>query len=331
MLLRIFKGTGPGVILLITLILILVWIGAIIHHNAAAAYVYEIEPMPLYGLLKGLFGENHFLGIFFSLSVVSIVSFQLVNFNTSVFFINERTFLPAFIYILFGGLFPQLQVLNPVLPASVFLMLALKRIMDGYRETGVGYNFFDAGLLISTGSLFYGNLIWFGLLVIIGILVLRAFNLMEILVTIFGLITPYLLTFSVYYVMGKDMESLILLIEKNLFGKSSFYSFQPVTIIALVISGLIILVSLMQLMTMINTKKIKSRKTFSLLLWMFIISLGIYFILPSVSVEIAWITIIPVSYFFTHYFVFVRRKLVGEIFFGMLVVIITLVQIWYLK
>ena len=65
-------------------------------------------------------------------------------------------------------------------------MLAIMRIMDGYHISGTAYNYFDAGLLISIGSLFYANLIWFGLLVIIGIALLRTGNLKEILISVLG-------------------------------------------------------------------------------------------------------------------------------------------------
>ncbi len=106
-------------------------------------------------------------------------------------------FFRLLMYILFSGFFPSLQTLNPVIPAAVFLMLAIRRIMDGYRKQGTAYNFFDAGILISTGSLFYGDLIWFGLLVIIGIVILRSVNLLELLTALLGLLTPYLIAFRI--------------------------------------------------------------------------------------------------------------------------------------
>ena len=59
-------------------------------------------------------------------------------------------------------------------------MLAVIRIIDGYRKAGIANNFFDAGILISTGSLFYANLIWFGVLVIIGIALIRTVSISEI-------------------------------------------------------------------------------------------------------------------------------------------------------
>jgi hypothetical protein len=254
----------------------------------------------------------------------------MVNFNTTVFFIHERTFLPALFYVLLGGMFPDQQLLNPVLPASIFLMLAVMRIMDGYHISGTAYNYFDAGLLISTGSLFYANLVWFGLLVIIGIALLRTGNLKEIVISLLGLLTPYLITFSLYYVLGKDVGSLWKLFSENLYTKATFYPFQRLTIVTVIFCIALIFISLSQLFKMMNTKKIKSRKTFSLLIWIFMISIIVYAVLPSVSVEMIWITAIPISYFLTHYFVFVRKKMMPEILFTLLLLFILLIQIWHL-
>lgn len=329
MILRLFKGTGPGVIFLILITVSALWMSAFFYPSMDSLFHYETEPMPLYGLLKLVIGNNHFLGVLFSFSMVALMAFLLVNFNTTVLFINERTFLPALIYVLISGLFPQYQLLNPVLPASLFLMLAVIRIMDGYRKPGVAFNFFDAGILIGTGSFFYANLIWFGLLVLIGIVLLRTGNLKEIAISILGLITPYLLAFGFYYIIGKDLVSLLWLIGENLFGKTEDFLFSRLNIIALIIASLLILISIIFLVMSLNTKKIKSRKIFSLLVWVFLISLGIYFFLPSGSVEIVWLISIPVSYFLAYYFVFVKKKLVPEIFFSALFVIVIVIQIWY--
>jgi hypothetical protein len=330
MLLRIFKGTGPGVIFLIIIILIAVWVSAILNQRLHPRFIYESDPMPLYGFVKLLIHNSHNLGVILSFLLVSLMAFLMVNFNTTVFFIHERTFLPAFFYVLFGGLFPDQQLLNPVIPASIFLMLAIMRIMDGYHKTGTAYNYFDAGILISTGSLFYANLIWFGLLVIIGIALLRTGNAKEIVISVLGLLTPYLITFGIYYVLGKDIFALMKLIGDNLFTRSTFYPLPRLTVVALIFIVALILVSLVQLMQRMNSKKIKSRKTFSLMIWTLLISITVYFALPSASVELVWLISIPVSYFLTHYFVFVKKKLVPEILFSFLCFFILFIQIWYL-
>jgi hypothetical protein len=331
MLLRIFKGNNPGVIILISVIFIAVWAGAFIHPAMVSASQFYTDPMPLYGLLITMAGKNSLPGVILASVMVIIISFLLVNFNTASFFINERTYLPALMYILASGFFPEFQSLNPALPASILLLLAIIRIVDGYRKPGVGNNFFDAGLLISTGSLFYANLIWFGCLVIIGIALIRTVSVSEIFIALLGLITPYLLIFGIYYAAGRDLGALMALITGNLFLKTQGYFFSAINIVAIIFTSIIIIVSLAYLFSLLNTKKIKSRKTFSLLIWAFLISLAVYYIMPSVSVEIGWITVVPASYFLTHYFVFVRKKLVPEIFLYVLFLLILVIQISYFK
>jgi hypothetical protein len=331
MLLRLFKGTGPGVIFMIIVTLGAVWISAFIKPGVSSGLINETDSMPLYGLMKLLINNHYHLSLILAFLMVSLMAFLIVNFNTTVFFIHERTFLPALFYVLYGGLFPEYQLMNPVLPASIFLMLALMRIMNCYHNTGTAYSFFDAGILISTGSLFYANLIWFGLLIIIAIMIIRTGNLKEIVISISGLITPYLILFSVYYIIGKDLIALFKLVVNNLFEHSSGYPFSRLTTATLIFSGMLLLVSLFKLIQQMNTKKIKSRKTFSLIIWTFLIAVVVYYAVPSVSVEIIWLISIPVSYLLAHYFVFAKKKLVPEILFSLLFVFIILIQIWYLK
>jgi hypothetical protein len=331
MILRFYKGSGPGVLLLIIITLVGVWISAFLNPAMDSISVYEADPMPLYRVLKLLVGNNPFTGVLCSFLIVSFMAFLLVNFNTTAVFISERTFLPASIYILSCGLFPQYQLLNPVLPASLFLMLAIIRIIDSYHKQGIAYNYFDAGILISTGSLFYANLIWFGLLLIIGIALLRTGDLMEIAISVIGLLTPFLIALGLYYVTGKEMESLLTTVVNNLFSKSSGYHLPVLTVVSFIIECIILLVCIAYLVKLMSTKKIKSRKTFSLLLWVFLISAGIYIVLPSVSIEIIWLISIPGSYFMTHYFVFKKKKLIPEIFFSVLLVLVLLIQISNMK
>jgi hypothetical protein len=259
------------------------------------------------------------------------MAFLIVNLNTHLFFINERTFLPAVIFFLLSGLFPEYQLLNPAIFGAMFLMLAIRRIMETYRVSGTAYQFFDAGIFIGIGSLFYANLIWFGIILLAGVMLLRTINMKEIVISFIGLLTPYFLIFSIYYLLGEDLHELWSLITYNLFGLTSRFEFSKLTIVALVFIGLITLRSLGFLFAVINTKKIQSRKTFFLLLWVLMISIAIFFILHGVSVEIVWITGIPVSYFLAHYFVFIRKKLFPEIFFTILIILIAMIQIWYLK
>lgn len=330
MLLRIFRGNGPGVILMIVLTLLAVWASAFIKLQRHFSLYFDLDPMPLYGLLSGIIGTNPFPGIIFTIFLVSLLAFSLVNLNTSLFFINERTYLPALFYILLSGLFPQYQLMNPAIFAAMFLMVAIKKIMDTYRVPGIAYNFFDAGILIATGSLFYAGLIWFGLLLIVGMALLRTWDIKEIAIAIAGLLTPYVITFGIYYLLDKDLHSLFSIMEYNLFGKNSIYAITRLTAVALAFFGSVTLIAFLDLLRVMNSKKIKSRKTFYLLLWIFLISLLMFIIMKSVSVEIVWLAGIPTSYLMAHYFVFVTKKWIPDILFSLLFILIALIQIFYI-
>jgi hypothetical protein len=331
MFLKQFKGTGPGTIFLIIVTLVALWASAFINLRSRFSLYFDLDPMPLYGILSSVIGTNPFPGILFSLVLVGFMGFQMVNLNTTLFFINERTFIPALIYILLSGLFPQYQLLNPAVFGALFLLLAFRRIMEAYRIPGTAYNFFDAGILIGIGSLFYANLVWLAVIIIIGIGLLRTLNLKEIGISVIGLITPYFITFGVYYISGRDLNDLVAIIKYNLFDKPTSYVFTGLTSATIIFTGLVTMLSIFYLVMSMNSKKIKSRKTFYLLLWIFFISIGEYLVLRTVSVEIVWIIAIPVSYFLSHYFVFSRKKLVPEILFGVLFILIALIQIWNLK
>lgn len=330
MLLRFFKGTSPGVIFLIALTFLAVWISTFSHPSTGTQYSSSDNQMPLYGFLMVILGSGQFLANLLSLSIVTFLIFLIVNFNTTLFFINERTFLPALFFVLIIGIFPEFQKLNPAIPASLLLLLALKRIMAGYHKQGIAYNFFDAGILISTGSLFYANLLWFGIIIIIGVILLRTVNVFELALSLIGLVTPYLIIFGLYYAFGYNLDDLLSIIYSNLFNVSDGYLFQRLTVVTLVFEMIIVLMSIGYIIMQQNTKKIKSRKTFSLLIWVFIISLVVYLAVPSVSVEMIWLTGIPVSYFLSYYFILNKKKLVSEILFTVLFVLVLLIQILYI-
>ncbi len=330
MLLKLFKGTTPGVIFMIALIMAACWMSAFINPQLPLPVVYETTPMPLYGIIKQMAGNSAITGIILSFLLVTLMAFLLVGFNTSIFFINERTFLPGLLYILSSALFPQLQLMNPVLPATIFLMVALMRIMESYRKQGTAFNFFDAGMLIGIGSLFYINLIWFGLLLIVGIALLRTGNIKEIAISLLGVLTPFILTAGIYYVIGKDLGIFMTDIDYNLFGQTPGYSLSRLTIIVIILAGMLTVISIAFLLMRISSKKIKSRKTFYLLLWTLFISVILYLFLPSVSIEMIWITGIPASYLLSHYFVFVREKIIPEIIFSGILILILLLQAFYI-
>jgi hypothetical protein len=113
-----------------------------------------------------------------------------------------------------------------------------------------------------------------------------------------------------------------------LFAEAGKYYFSRVAITCLLIVALSSLISIGYLVSVMGTKKIKSRKTFTELIWTLIISIVIYFSVPSASVELIYIGAVPLSYFMSHYFIFSKKKLLPEIFFVAMFIIVAVLKIW---
>lgn len=326
MLLRLYRGIGPGSFLIIIFTAILVWLPALIDPAEPVSF-HDQNPAPLYSVLLHLFSGRLFAGTVFSLVLVIITGIYLTNLNTRLFFINERTFLPASLFVLFSGYLTANQVFNPVLPALLLLLVAIDRILGSYRKPGIAFNYFDASVLIGIASLIYINTIWFYILVIIGIALIRTFNIRELMVSVFGLALPFLILYSYYYLAGRDISGLTQLFVNGIITKVPDYYWSPVLIVSSIINGLILLISLIHLWTVFNKKKVKSRKVFALFIWCMFLTAGIFFLVPAGSVETMFFFMIPLVYVNTHYLIMMRNKKIANLIFAIFLISILLIQL----
>ena len=329
MLLRRLRQTGLDVLILIVVIFFLTWLGAFLNPRLPSALGYDKMPMPLFRIMLSLTDFSAFFSVAAAFLLALLVSYLLVNFNTSAFFISERTFLPAIVYALLTAVFPEYQVLSPVLPAAVFLILGIRSIVESYKVYGTAFSFFDAGMLLGTGSLFYAPLIWMGIILLAGIVILRTINMKEIIISVLGIATPLFIVYGILYVSGADMTEQLSAISWNLFGKELGFPVAGVKLAIIIIAALTILIALAQLLPALNMKKIKSRKTLMLLFWTFVTALGIAIFSESVSGEMHWLLSIAPCYFLTHYFVFSRARRMPGIIMTILFLIAFAAQVVY--
>jgi hypothetical protein len=165
--------------------------------------------------------------------------------------------------------------------------------------------------------------------VIVGIILLRSGNLKEIIISLLGLAAPFIITGGLFYLLGKDIWLFMADIRDNILQKADTVQFTMLTIIILICIALTVLISTGFLANRMNSMKIRSRKTFYLLLWSLLICVALFVFVRSVSVETVWITGIPACYLLTHYFIFEKKKIFSEIVFTLFFLLVLLVQILY--
>ncbi len=324
---RLFRGTGMGPVLVMALITGALWIQYFINPPQLMPAPGG-DAMPLWDLIFNPLSGFPFLAVFLSFVMMLITVIVMIRFNTTVFFIPKRTYFPALFFILYFSAFPGGMILNPAVPAALLIMVGIWRMMAAYRMNGMAFNFFDAALIISSAGMFYAGALWFVLLVITGALILRAPDFREITVTVAGALLPWIILYAVWYLTGGSMSDLTEIIRHNLFDRITSVTLSRALIILLIVIAIGFLPALLSLIREMPTLKIKSRKTFELLLWMTVICAAAYAITPPVSVEIIAIAAIPVSFIMANYCVFARRLLIPEILLWLMVVMIVVARLW---
>jgi hypothetical protein len=324
---RVFRGSGIGPVLIMILIATALWVEffitppQVMHPSGG-------EAMPLWNLILNSLSGLPLLAVILSFVLMIIMVIIMVRFNTSVFFIPKRTYFPALFYIMLYSAFPGEMILNPTLPAALLIMAGLWRMVSAYGINGMAFNFFDTALLISCAGMFYAGSVWFVLLVLIGVLILRSPDFREILITMAGALLPWIVLYAVWYLTGGSLSELTQIISHNLFDRMPAVNWSRTLIILIVVIAICFLPGLLSLISEIPTKKIKSRKTFELLLWMLVICAAVYAFMPPVSIELNAITVIPVSFIMANYCAFARRIAMTEILFWLLAVMIVVARLW---
>lgn len=325
--LKFFRGTGPGVMLFIVVLATGLWVFPCV--NAGRAIVFQGREAPiLYQMLMNIAGIDRPFSAIIAFCMVMTIATLLTVFNTNTLFIGERTFLPALLYIFLTSLVPEYQYLSQVIPAALLLHLAIIRITGSYRQGGTAFCFFDAALMIGTGSLFYTNLIWYGIILFIGMSILRQPDIREIIISLIGLFSPFLFILAVLYIFDYDTGIYISNVFDSMTGRVTDVAWTRIIVAGVIYILLMLLVAGAGLLKVFTTLKVKARKIFSLQIWIALITVPVYFLSPSSSGELLFIFAIPASYILTHFFLFRKgRKIVREVLFATFFLFVIAIQL----
>jgi len=316
MLLRLFIRKQQFIIILILILALAFWLPSILNYKSSF-FIFDFYPSPVYSPLQFIEYSFPRITVIISFFLLVLSGFLLTRLNVRFFFIPTRTQLPAFFFILICSSFIPLQRLNPVLISVIFLIMAVFKIFDTYKKERLCYNFFDAALLISAGSLFYFNLIFLIVVIWIGLIILRPFIWREWIFTIIGLLVPYIILFFYYYMMDLDIKSLLGTYKSYFLYKSYDINFDLSYKLLAVYYLLMLIISSIYMIAVYPVKKIYARKYFMFFLWLFIVAIIIYFFIPSAGYEMIIIASLSISFLLAHFFVNVKPNWINSSLFDM--------------
>ncbi len=325
---RQIKSNSPGNIMLILFFAALTWLGrfwtpeAIEIKRRGALYV-----SPLWRPVEDWLTQHPIANVLFPFFILLLVAFMLVRINRKHILLNERTYLPAIFFVLMSGAWMEVQGGHAIWIGLLVMFLVIDTLFQLYRSNYALGSLYMAGFFIAIGSLLYVPFIFYLILIYVALVLLRPFIGREWLVPLLGVATPYLFVFTYYFVFTDNFYQLVTVLLNNL---DYYFQWPELSLYYRIYVALLLFLVLIASSVMLRNlraKKVRTRKFFELFLWIFILSLAQFLLLPNVGTEILLVAILPTTFVFTEYMYHTRRKWPVAFFFYALLIGTMLIQV----
>jgi hypothetical protein len=330
MIIHFHKKPFNSQLFIFILFILLLWVDVMIYPLEPASLSFQT---PLYTGLTILLQKipvrlNVALTFLLIVAQAVIINSSLINHKI----IGRNTLLPFLIYVVLMSYSPAVQTVHPVLIANLFLLLALNLNLSIYLKTEPYKEIFNCTFFISLASLFYLPSLIYLILVWASLLIYRISSLREWIITISGLLAPYLFIAFYYYwtdsfgIFIQDyigtmfrFHPLHIVFTKPLLGESYFVLGAVLTI--LLITGFI------KISLETTEKVITVRKRMNVIIfWVFITLISFFWASDHLLVH-ACLLAIPASILITYFFSGIRRIAIAEIFFTVIILLIAVIKL----
>lgn len=291
-------------------ILVVVWIPAFVN---PVLPVQTPSDGPLYGLLVSWL--QPFKMLTSAIALILVVSQSLILFY--VFqdngFFKRGNFLPAIIILLAYSWNSNFQTMHAILPASIFIIIALNSIMAMYGRQTAYQQVFIAAFSIGVASLFYIPLAYLLVIIWFSFITYRRSIWREYVISIIGYILPF-----IYYVSwlfwDDNLKTGLEHLYRSLINLTLSARLSIINMVWLSASALIMIVAMVAVLNIMSDKLISLRRR-SWILFNFSLAALIATLLtgwPVLSVN--YLFVIPFSFFLTGSIALIKRPFWFEIF-----------------
>ncbi len=226
---------------------------------------------------------------------------------------NQPNYLAAMVYILLTGIFKEWNALTPALLDNILVIWLFAKTVQLYNAPNPKTVLFNTGLIIGVSILFYHPSALLILVALFALLVVRPFNVTELLVLFMGVIAPYYFLASWLYLNDQlhTISSYIPVWQLNLPDTKVTGWF--ITTICLII--VILLIGLYYWQSESRRLLIHVRKNWGVLMVMLLVMLPIPFINKNVGLDSLILWLIPASPFIAKGFLAPRKNFLPNLMF----------------
>lgn len=297
--------------------LMLLWIPAFTPNSLNILPFSNNTQTPLFLQLTN-FINNYYIKLIVGLLLIIVEVIILIRLNFKYVFIEQRTHLPALIFILTTSAIAQYQMLNDALLANIFILLAIDKAFSTSRNTNCLKSYFEAGIFAGIASLIHVPSIHVLLLLWITLFTIRSsFNWREWCSSIIGFITPIFFYGSILYLQNNLANTIHSYTNVTNNILSEHYPLSTYKYIALALFVVIFIMSVLFTLHIIKHKKINTRNYYNMFIWIIILSTPLFFFVSFYNY--LYILAIPLSVILGMFFVNMKKGIFSEILFFLLI------------
>ncbi len=253
-------------------------------------------------------GENPFYQLIFNIFsgaklLPVIIGFVLVYFEAVLLnfilahhgLVPKNTLIPAFLFILFTGVFKETHTLHPFALITLIIILLLNLGFSFYEEQKqTRKNLFLSGFLIGIATMFFSYAFYLLIILYLAFVLMRIYEWRQWVIPIVGLFVPFLFT-GVYYFLVNEFTFFLHSIVLNGLDLQlahfdigiQMYGFLSLVLLIFILSGFNLLVKL-------SAKNIDIRKKSDLVFYYLLLFILLLIFCPSGYFSIAFL-FIPLS------------------------------------
>jgi hypothetical protein len=308
----------PVNIIIFLLFGIILWTKTFVDSEMPGIYI-DKNPMPVYEWIVQLIGTPELKMlckiIAFILTILQgLITVGIINqYNL----IGIRSYLPGILFLIITANLPEYQLLNPVMFANLFLLIAWNQIIRADQSENSLASFFNASFFIGLATLFYPNYVYFILIILASTFLNRIPNLREFGMILAGTITVWYFYLSLFLIFTNKFQ--FAGIEPDFsFSPLEFSQLKIGQVIFIIYFGFLVLLGSIQTTTTISNQKIQIRRNLKFLFLWFILGLLILFFTNS-TFELIYLESVPTAILLSLFFSNTNYKWIKETAFILLV------------
>ncbi|HSY76729.1 MAG TPA: DUF6427 family protein [Bacteroidia bacterium] len=310
--LRILKS-NPILLLALSIIMgIGIWVWVWISPAKDVNYTAR---MPLFNVFWGWATRLQVFSTGFGIILLLTQAFVWNAFVNSNTLLKQSSNFPAFFFILLASCRPSLICLYPALFASLFLVLAMRRLAASYKKEKALSEVFDAGLFIGIASLFYIPLAVFIVFLWIAILTIRSLIWREWVAALIGFVLPFGFALAYHYLFYTPelfwYDKLMMAI--NNYRKHWSFTWEEWLMLIAVVC--VVIPSFWLFINKLSDNVVKAQKIWALMLWFVFFAMVSVVISPQRDARSLVVLALPVSFIFSNYFLKAKSSIWPEFLF----------------